>query len=128
MTPAPAGAERNIRNAAVRIDVMVKGVRFSGVRSGIKTAGLDLGLVSFDEAVPHAALYTRNKVKAAHILYNKRRAAQRVRALLVNSGCANACTGKDGITDLATIAKKLAGRLDIREEEILFASTGVIGK
>jgi len=107
---------------------MVKGVRFSGVRSGIKAAGLDLGLVSFDEAVPHAALYTRNKVKAAHILYNERRAAQRVAALLVNSGCANACTGEDGIGDLATIAKELAGRLTIREEEILFASTGVIGR
>jgi glutamate N-acetyltransferase/amino-acid N-acetyltransferase len=107
---------------------MVKGVRFSGIASGIKAAGLDLGLVSFDEAVPHAALYTRNKVKAAHILYNERRAAQRVAALLVNSGCANACTGEDGIGDLATIAKELAGRLTIREEEILFASTGVIGR
>ncbi len=107
---------------------MVKGVRFSGIASGIKAAGLDLGLVFFDEAVPHAALYTRNKVKAAHILYNQKKAAQRVRALLVNSGCANACTGEDGIGDLATIAKELARRLDIREEEILFASTGVIGK
>jgi glutamate N-acetyltransferase/amino-acid N-acetyltransferase len=107
---------------------MVKGVRFSGIASGIKAAGLDLGLVSFDEAVPHAALYTRNKVKAAHILYNERRAAQRVAALLVNSGCANACTGEDGIGDLATIASALAGRLTIREEEILFASTGVIGR
>jgi glutamate N-acetyltransferase/amino-acid N-acetyltransferase len=107
---------------------MVKGVRFSGIASGIKAAALDLGLVSFDEAVPHAALYTRNKVKAAHILYNERRAAQRVAALLVNSGCANACTGEDGIGDLATIAKELARRLNIREEEILFASTGVIGR
>ncbi len=107
---------------------MVKGVRFSGIASGIKAAGLDLGLVSFDEAVPHAALYTRNKVKAAHILYNKRRAAHPVRALLVNSGCANACTGEGGIGDLATIAKELARLLNIREEEILFASTGVIGK
>jgi glutamate N-acetyltransferase/amino-acid N-acetyltransferase len=107
---------------------MVKGVRFSGIASGIKAAGLDLGLVSFDEAVPHAALYTRNNVKAAHILYNERRAAPRVAALLVNSGCANACTGEDGIGDLATIAGELAGRLHIREEEILFASTGVIGR
>jgi glutamate N-acetyltransferase/amino-acid N-acetyltransferase len=107
---------------------MVKGVRFSAIASGIKAAGLDLGLVSFDEAVPVAALYTRNKVKAAHILYNERRAAKRVAALLVNSGCANACTGGDGVGDLAAIASALAGRLNIREEEILFASTGVIGK
>jgi glutamate N-acetyltransferase/amino-acid N-acetyltransferase len=107
---------------------MIKGVRFSGIASGIKAEGLDLALVSFDKAAPHAALYTRNKVKAAHILYNERRAAQAVRALLANSGCANACTGEGGIGDLATIARQLAGRLDIREEEILFASTGVIGK
>lgn len=51
-----------------------------------------------------------------------------MRALLVNSGCANACTGRAGLDDLAAIAEELAGRLDIRKEEILFASTGVIGK
>ena len=107
---------------------MVKGLRFSGIASGIKAEGLDLGLVVFDAPVPHGALYTRNKVKAGHILYNRKKAAQRVRALLVNSGCANACTGEGGIGDLATIAKELAGRLHIREDEILFASTGVIGK
>jgi len=107
---------------------MIKGVRFSGIASGIKATGLDVGLVSFDEAVPFAALYTANKVKAAHILYNERRTGGKVRALLVNSGCANACTGEDGIGDLATIASEVAGRLHIREEEVLFASTGVIGK
>ena len=107
---------------------MIKGARFSGIASGIKAAGLDLGLAFFDRAVPHTALYTRNKVKAAHILYNQRKAANRVRALLVNSGCANACTGEEGIGDLAAIASELAGRLNIRADEVLFASTGVIGK
>ena len=46
----------------------------------------------------------------------------------MNSGCANACTGADGVHDLASIAAGLAGHLGIRKEEILFASTGVIGK
>ncbi len=57
-----------------------------------------------------------------------RRASGRVRALLANSGCANACTGREGVEDLAFIAGRLAGLLGIRQEEILFASTGVIGK
>lgn len=106
----------------------MKGVRFSGVASGIKAEGLDLGLVSFQEAVPVAVLYTRNKVKAAHILYNKSKAAARVRALLVNSGCANACTGREGVEDLSVIAGRLAGHLGIAKKEVLFASTGVIGR
>ena len=49
-----------------------------------------------------------------------------VRALLVNSGCANACTGKEGTSDLANISEKLAKLLKIDRDEILFASTGVI--
>lgn len=107
---------------------MIKGVQFAGIASGIKAEGLDLGLVRFSAPVPVAAIYTRNKVKAAHILYNKSKAAPKVRALLVNSGCANACTGAEGIKDLASIAARLADLLDIKKEEILFASTGVIGK
>jgi glutamate N-acetyltransferase/amino-acid N-acetyltransferase len=107
---------------------MVKGVEFSAVASGIKAAGLDLGLVYFPEAARVAALYTRNRVKAAHILYNRRKGRGGVRALLVNSGCANACTGPEGVDDLAALATELARLLGIRREEVLFASTGVIGK
>ena len=106
----------------------MKGILFSGVASGLKPAGLDLGLVYFSEPARVAALYTRNRVKAAHILYNRKRVKGDVRALLVNSGCANACTGNDGIRDLEKIASALAVELAIREDEILFASTGVIGK
>ena len=54
---------------------MIKGVQFAGIASGIKAEGLDLGLVRFSAPVPVAAIYTRNKVKAAHILYNKSKAA-----------------------------------------------------
>jgi glutamate N-acetyltransferase/amino-acid N-acetyltransferase len=48
--------------------------------------------------------------------------------VLANSGCANACTGKEGVEDLKLIGGKLAGLLGVKREEILFASTGVIGK
>jgi glutamate N-acetyltransferase / amino-acid N-acetyltransferase len=107
---------------------MIKGIEFSGIASGIKPTGLDLGLVFFREEMNVLTLYTSNKVKAAHILYDKKLDRKPVRALLVNSGCANACTGKEGISDLADIGEKLARPLKIDRNEILFASTGVIGK
>ncbi len=106
----------------------LKGIVFSAVASGLKPTGLDLGLVYFEEPTHVTALYTRNRVKAAHILYNKKKVKGDVRALLVNSGCANACTGIEGMRDLARIAGALSSSLGIKDDEILFASTGVIGK
>ncbi len=107
---------------------MVDGVQFAGIASGIKVKGLDLGLVFFKEDMHVLSLYTRNEVKAAHILYNEKIKNNTVRALLVNSGCANACTGSEGVSDLRTISQGLSAILNIEKEKILFASTGVIGK
>ncbi|MBA4416657.1 MAG: hypothetical protein C0392_01910 [Syntrophus sp. (in: bacteria)] len=108
---------------------LVGGVEFAGVASGIKGKGLDLGLAFFKEGMHISALYTRNRVKAAHILYNRKiEGNSPVKAVLVNSGCANACTGKEGVLDLKAIGKNLSGILGVEREEILFASTGVIGK
>lgn len=107
---------------------MIKGIQFSGIASGMKPSGLDLGLVYFQGGTNVLTLYTNNKVKAAHILYNKKIDHAPVRALLVNSGCANACTGKEGISDLADIGNNLGKLLKIDHNKILFASTGVIGK
>lgn len=107
---------------------MIKGIQFSGIASGIKPSGLDLGLVFFQEEMNALTLYTSNKVKAAHILYNKKLDRTPVRAILVNSGCANACTGKEGISDLTDIGEELAKLLKTDRDKILFASTGVIGK
>jgi glutamate N-acetyltransferase/amino-acid N-acetyltransferase len=103
-------------------------MQFSGAASGIKPSGIDLGLVYFEEPTDVTALYTRNRVKAAHILYNRKKVKGAVRALLVNSGCANACTGIEGVRDLGKIAGALSSELGIGDDEILFASTGVIGK
>lgn len=107
---------------------LIEGVEFSGVASGIKAEGLDLGLVVFREDTNVLAVYTRNQVKAAHILYDRRIDKGPVRALVANSGCANACTGREGISDLTAIASGLAPLIDANLKEILFASTGVIGK
>ncbi|OPY02058.1 MAG: Arginine biosynthesis bifunctional protein ArgJ [Syntrophorhabdus sp. PtaB.Bin047] len=107
---------------------LIEGIEFSGVASGIKAEGLDLGLVVFREETNVLAVYTRNQVKAAHILYDRRIDKGPVRAIVVNSGCANACTGKEGVGDLTAIASGLAPLIDANLKEILFASTGVIGK
>lgn len=107
---------------------MIKGIKFSGIESGIKAKGLDLGLVLFEEDMHCFAAYTRNRVKAAHIHYNKNQDIDAIRAILVNSGCANACTGRHGIEDLISISDKLSSALGIKNNQILFASTGVIGK
>ncbi len=108
--------------------VSIEGIEFSGVASGIKAEGLDLGLVVFREETNALAVYTRNQVKAAHILYDRRIDNGPVRALVANSGCANACTGKEGVSDLTAIASGLAPLIDANLKQILFASTGVIGK
>ncbi len=107
---------------------MISTIEFAAIASGIKAAGLDLGLVFFKEAVNATTLYTRNKVKAAHILYDRKVDSQPVRALLVNSGCANACTGRQGVADLRTMSRELSSLLDVSPKEVLFASTGVIGR
>ncbi len=107
---------------------MIKGIKFSGTAAGIKPSGLDLGLVYFEEDTNALALFTSNKVKAAHILYDKKIEKTPIRALLVNSGCANACTGKDGVSDLQGIGTDLAAQLEVTADSIRFASTGVIGR
>jgi glutamate N-acetyltransferase/amino-acid N-acetyltransferase len=107
---------------------VIEGIEFAGIASGIKKVGLDLGLAFFKDGMHVSALYTRNKVKAAHILYNRKMGGVPVKAILANSGCANACTGKEGLDDLKAVGEVLSGILDVRREEILFASTGVIGK
>ncbi len=109
-------------------NVSIKGIEFSGIASGIKAEGLDLGLVVFREETNVLAVYTRNRVKAAHILYDRRMDKGPVRALIANSGCANACTGKEGVGDLVSIASNLSPLTKVDPKEILFASTGVIGK
>lgn len=109
-------------------NTFIKGIEFSGIASGIKPKGPDLGLVVFKDGVNAISAYTRNRVKAAHILYDRKVEKGPVRALIVNSGCANACTGKEGVKDLATIASDLAPLIKADADGILFASTGVIGK
>lgn len=119
--------ERSIRSA-VEGYPEIESIKFGAVAAGIKKEGLDSGLVFFEKPFSFVSLYTKNRIKASHIIYNMRLRTKMVRALFVNSGCANAFTGEEGIEDLEKISKAISERLNIPQREILFASTGVIGK
>ena len=107
----------------------VKGFRFSAVEAAIKKPGrLDLALIESVQPAATAAVFTTNSVKAAPVLLSMERVAMGpIRALVVNSGNANACTGRQGLEDARETARLVARYLDIEETEVLVASTGVIG-
>jgi glutamate N-acetyltransferase/amino-acid N-acetyltransferase len=115
----------------VSLEPRVAGFRFSGVESGIKKrGGLDLGLVLTESPIAVAGMFTRNLVRAAPLVICERRVSAHgtVRAVLVNSGNANACTGDPGMKATLDTCRALARKLDVTEDEVLPASTGVIGQ
>ncbi len=107
----------------------IKGFKSSAVAAGIKyTDRLDLGLIYSETPAVTAGVFTQNQVKAAPVLLDMERLKQgRSQAILVNSGCANACTGKEGMDAAMKTSSMVAAALEIPEELIQLASTGVIG-
>ncbi len=108
----------------------VPGFEAAAVESGIKYEGrLDLGIISSRVPSVTSAVFTRNLVKAAPVIdsINLLEARKRFRAVVVNSGNANACTGPRGLGDCKTIRREAARLLKCGQDEILVSSTGVIG-
>ena len=112
-----------------------KGFSVGGVYSGVKSdaSKLDLSLVVSDRPATGVGVYTQNLVKAAPVQLDRERTpSDRIRAVLTNSGCANACTGKRGRQDAervtAIVAENLSGGAAIAPEQVLMMSTGVIGE
>jgi glutamate N-acetyltransferase/amino-acid N-acetyltransferase len=108
----------------------VPGFRFSGIACGIKDQGaLDLALIVADCACNMAAVFTQNLVQAAPVqLSRSHRQHGRARAILVNSGNANACTGEAGVDAALCSAQGLAAAIECPEHQVQIASTGVIGQ
>src|SRR4030042_27629 len=108
-----------------------KGFLAGATYAGIKTAGespLDLGILYSEAPCVIAGACTTNKIKAAPVvLCQERLGRKRAQAVVVNSGCANACTGEQGLADSTEMAGLTAKKLGIPPEEVLVASTGVIG-
>ncbi len=106
-----------------------RGFRASGVAAGIKHKDRkDVALIVADAPAAVAAVYTTNKVAAAPVQIDRERTCSgQAQAVIVNSGCANACTGEKGLQDARAMARFAADALGIDERLVLVCSTGVIG-
>ena len=105
-----------------------KGFKASGVFAGLKKARKDMAMIVSECEAVAAGTYTTNKVKAASVLWDMKLTGQgKARAVVVNSGNANACTGEQGLKDAEEMASYAAGLLSTEKELVLVASTGVIG-
>ncbi len=108
---------------------IIKGFKASAVAAGLKKNGnLDIGLIVSEDEAAAAAVFTTNKVKAAPILLSREHIRTgKARAIIANAGNANACTGQAGLENARRTAELVARALGIRSQEVLVASTGVIG-
>lgn len=115
-----------------------EGFRAAGVACGIKpgAATLDLAIVHVDadidggHPVPAAGMFTTNLVTAAPVIVSREHLARSggsARAVIINSGCANACTGESGMAVARSMAANGARQFGCNASEVLIASTGVIG-
>ncbi len=113
------------------------GFRAAGVACGIKRAKpapapapLDLALITTDAPVPAAAVFTTNLAVAAPVVVSREhlgRTGGRAQAIVINSGCANACTGDAGMAVAREMARVTAAAVGCEMDDVLVASTGVIG-
>ncbi len=108
----------------------VPGMLAAGMAAGIKKGDmLDLALIASEREATAAGVFTLSKVVAAPVILDRQRLRRgKGRAILVNSGNANACTGRQGYADAVKVAVLTAKALRLRPEDVFVASTGVIGK
>ncbi len=106
------------------------GFRTAGVAAGIKKNGRkDLGLIVAERQASVAGLFTRNRVQAAPVQLDRERVrGGGCRAVIANSGNANCCTGDAGDRDARRMARAAAAEVGVAEDQVLVASTGVIGE
>jgi len=109
----------------------LSGVRAAGVRAGIKASGSpDVGLLVFADKTPIAGVFTQNKFAAPPVLVSREHLEKNnglARAIVVNAGNANACTGERGLNDARAMCERVAKAIGCAVEEVLVCSTGVIG-
>jgi glutamate N-acetyltransferase/amino-acid N-acetyltransferase len=106
----------------------VPGFKASGIHAGLKRVKKDLALIYSDVPAVAAGVFTSNIIKAAPLLYDMEQLkAPTSRAIVINSGNANACTGEQGLKDAEAMAVKTAAELGCSTQEVLVSSTGVIG-
>ncbi len=108
-----------------------EGFRAAGLACGIKASGRpDLAVIAANRPAAAAAIFTTNQAKAAPLLVSQQHLAQSggiAQVIVTNSGCANACTGPQGLSDAREMTVLAAERIDCSPSLVLVASTGVIG-
>jgi glutamate N-acetyltransferase/amino-acid N-acetyltransferase len=107
-----------------------KGYKALGIHCGIKKEKEDLGIIYSEHPALCVAFFTTNALTSAHIQFDKMhlRNSPYVRAIVVNSANANCCTGRQGLHDCFSMARDTAKVFKIKPEQVLVASTGIIGK
>jgi glutamate N-acetyltransferase/amino-acid N-acetyltransferase len=101
------------------------GAVYAGIRDKNE---LDLAILHSEATCKAAGVFTTNQIKSAPVVLSQRHISKgRAQAIVANSGCANACTGKQGLIDALGMANLAAAKLAISPEEVLVASTGLIG-
>lgn len=118
---------RIIENGGIH---QVKGYKMQGYAAGIKRMRKDLSVIfSTEPNTAAAGVFTTNKVRAAPVtLSEEHLASGYARAIVCNAGCANAATGEQGYRDAVEMAQLTAACLNVKPEEVVVASTGVIGR
>ena len=112
-------------------DTLPKGFQAAGVYSGVKrdSSKLDLSLIVSDLPAVAVGVYTQNLVYGAPVKLNRQRTpTDSARAVVMNSGIANACTGTQGELDAKAMTADVAQRCGFQEDQVLVMSTGVIGE
>ncbi|WP_300755691.1 bifunctional ornithine acetyltransferase/N-acetylglutamate synthase [uncultured Brachyspira sp.] len=104
------------------------GFSSASVKSGLKNNDYDLAVIKSEPPSVVSALYTQNSFQAAPILFSKKNDKNNIELLIVNSKIANSLTGKKGYDDVLNIAKYASEVFSIKKENILMASTGIIGE
>ena len=117
-------AERITKLRATKLPI---GFRAAGISSGIKDSGAkDLGIVISDFPTVSAATFTTNRIKAAPVRLSKRHLSSGdIRAVIVNSGNANACNGRQGLNDAKLMAQFAASSLGLEPRQVFVCSTGI---
>ena len=108
-----------------------QGFRAAGVYTRVKrnTSKLDLSLIVSDRPAVAAGVYTQNVVCGAPVVLGRERTpSDSMRAVVINSGVANACTGEQGLRDAHEMAHRTAEACDLEQENVLVMSTGLIGE
>lgn len=97
------------------------------IKSGLKNNDYDLAIIKSDPPSIVSALYTKNNFKAAPIIFSKKNDKNKISLLIVNSKIANSLTGENGYDDVIDIVKYASSTFNVKKENILMASTGIVG-